>query len=60
MTSHAVATQPAESAPELSYRRLCPRATGGPCIVGRTKLGRDRIVLLTPDTAQALIDHRLR
>lgn len=40
--------------------RLCPQACGGPRIVRRTKSGRDRIVLLTPDTAQALREHQLR
>ncbi len=34
--------------------RLCPKAKGGPHIVRRTKSRRDRIVLLTPATLDAL------
>jgi integrase len=34
--------------------RMCPNATGGPHIVRRTKSHRDRIVVLTPATVEAL------
>jgi integrase len=40
--------------------RLCPHASGGPRIVQRTKSSRDRIVLLTPTTLDALREHERR